>query len=256
MSSMSQIRHILNGDCLYEQLMMTPMQQNHIIFRECLIDGPVNGETLNEFWQNRAAFMARDYNVLPSEYYKKTVDEFEKIIQIPDGDEICLWFEHDLFCQINMWFIISVLTKRKGLNVFRVSPICHHEMEFWKGFGASTPEMLMQAYQQKILFQDHDLQLGIDLWEAYKKNDVLMLKKLSLHTSECFSMLEDICQAQIDRLGKDGHGGKPEVLVRQLLKEGHKSFDDLMSAFNNIGGVYGFGDFQLKKIYDNEKSIL
>jgi hypothetical protein len=94
--------------------------------------------------------------------------------------------------------------------------------------------------------------LGTDLWEAYKKNDLIMLEKLSLHTSECFFMLGDVCKAHMDRLGKDGNGGKPEILVRQLLKEGYNSFDDLMSAFNDIGGIYGFGDIQLKKIYDKE----
>jgi hypothetical protein len=253
---MSKKYHILNGDCLNDQLKNTPIDGNMIIFRECLIDGPVNGETLNEFWQNRASFISKEYKVLQTEYYNKTVVEFKKIIQIPNGADLCLWFEHDLFCQVNMWFLISVLSNRTGLNVFRISPICHHEKEFWRGFGASTPEMLSQAYQEKILLKDQDFKLGCDLWEAYRKHDLLAMKKLSNQTSGCFYMLEEVCQAHIDRFGLNQNDGKPEKLVREILQEGHKPFDDVMQEFSEVGGIYGIGDLQLKKIYEREIKLM
>lgn len=252
---MSEIYHILNGDCLYNQLKLTSIQGNFIVFRECLIDGPVNSDTLYDFWHQRAAFISENYEATLDDYFHKMVSEFERILKIPEDSEIYLWFEHDLFCQANMWFIISVLAKLNHNQIYRVSPISNNEEKFWKGFSVSDIEMLVEAFHQKIAFQNQDIQLGCDLWEAYKRNDIQALINLSKQTSSCFYRLDDVCQAHIDRFDAYNNGGKPEKLVRQILKDGYMSFDDVKKAFFKVGGIYGFGDLQLRRIYDNETNM-
>lgn len=49
--------HILNGDCLKFQL-QDIIHAELIVTRECLIDGNVQGETLTDFYANRAEFTA------------------------------------------------------------------------------------------------------------------------------------------------------------------------------------------------------
>jgi len=41
--------HILNGDCLAEQLKQTKVNHDFIVCRECLIEGPLNAEKSDEF---------------------------------------------------------------------------------------------------------------------------------------------------------------------------------------------------------------
>ena len=98
--------HILNGDCLAEQLRNTKINQDFIICRECLIDGKVVANSLAAFWAIRAKFITESYNASIEEYYENTVNELEKLKTLPDGSEVCLWFENDLFCQINKLVVI------------------------------------------------------------------------------------------------------------------------------------------------------
>ena len=46
----------------------------------------------------------------------KLVSEFEKIQNIEEGVDINLWFEDDLFCQVNFWFVISLLSSLNHKN--------------------------------------------------------------------------------------------------------------------------------------------
>jgi hypothetical protein len=70
--------HILNGDCLAEQLSQTTINQDFIVCRECLIDGNVKADNLDDFWKVRADFIVDSYNAKPEDYFERTVKEFER----------------------------------------------------------------------------------------------------------------------------------------------------------------------------------
>ena len=99
------IYHILNGDSLAYSFPETKINGEMIVVREGLIDGDLSGDTLHYFWQSRAKYMG----LAEAEYHNNVVKEFEKIMNAPDNSEFNLWFEYDLFCQVNMWFVISMI---------------------------------------------------------------------------------------------------------------------------------------------------
>jgi hypothetical protein len=78
------------------------------------------------------------YKVSTEDYLNKTVTEFEKLNHLPDHSEVCLWFENDLFCQANMWFVISILANQPTLKIFRIFPVIENKADLWKGFGVAT----------------------------------------------------------------------------------------------------------------------
>jgi hypothetical protein len=99
--------HILNGDALVDRFAAANIQGTYIIVREALIDGPVYAKTLADFWELRAGYFSADNN---AHYYEVIVSEFEKLKQVNKDDAIHLWFEDDLFCQVNDRSIISVFS--------------------------------------------------------------------------------------------------------------------------------------------------
>ena len=50
--------HVLNGDALACKFSIEGL---FIVARECLIDGPVNASSINEFWKTRASFLSNTY---------------------------------------------------------------------------------------------------------------------------------------------------------------------------------------------------
>ncbi|MCB9075387.1 MAG: DUF1835 domain-containing protein [Chitinophagales bacterium] len=246
--------HILNGDCLADQLKQTNIQGQFIICAECLVDGDLTGDTLSQYWTTRAKFISFTYNTAMDDYYNKCVIELEKIINLPDTSEVCLWFENDLFCQTNMWFILSLLSKKQVKKIFRVFPIIDSNIDLWKGFGISNTQMLEQAYNSKIPFTSKDIKLGDYLWNAYKISDFKKLKELSRQESYCFQHLDEVCQAHIDRFPTDNSLGRPDKIVKEIIENKSEDFQVVFSNFSERQGIYGFGDLQVKNIYDRQFS--
>jgi hypothetical protein len=242
--------HILNGDCLAEQLRHTKINHDFIVCRECLIEGPLIATNPNEFWDIRAKFIAESFNVSVADYFSKTVTELKKTDDLPDYSEVCLWFENDLFCQTNMWFILSMLSNRPGLKLFRVFPAIENKADLWKGFGTANTERLEQSYAAKIPFTPMDIESGKNLWTAYQNGDLNKLKELSEYQSACFEHLKEVCQAHCDRFPGDGNPGRPEKLVKELINTHSKEFHEVFAEFSAKEGIYGFADLQIKNMYD------
>ncbi len=242
--------HLLNGDCLAEQLRQTNINQDFIICRECLIVGPVAADSLDAFWNVRSQFIAGTYQESAEKYFDKTVRELNKLNNLPEQSEICLWFENDLFCQVNMWFVLSLLSKYSTFKVFRVFPVITNKADIWKGFAESTPETPEQAYHSKIHFSSDDIKLGEKLWSAYQNNDLDKLTTLAKTTSDCFEYLEEVCQAHSDRFPLNQSLGRPEKVVLEILKTQPRDFQLVFTEFVKREGIYGFGDIQIKGMFD------
>jgi hypothetical protein len=243
--------HLLNGDQLANQLQGASFFQSQLVFREALIVGPVTSSGLDEFWKTRTEFISSSYGVTAEEYRQKTILEIERLHSLPEDTEICLWFEDDLFCQLNLWFLLSVLADRPKFKLFRVFPPTSTAENRWGGFGRATPNSLQDCYQARVPLTPSDLALGKALWLAYSSQDWDVFKRLSLQSSPCFQLLEEVCQAQLDRL-PGSHGlGKPERILHEILSRGKTDFPQIFQEFNRQAGIYGFGDLQVKAMVNS-----
>lgn len=241
--------HILNGDCLSAQLQSTKLNQNHIICRESLVEGDVSADNISEFWTLRAKFINESYQVAPLSYLENTVKELEKMDEIPDHSEVCLWFENDLFCQVNLWFVISILAKNPTLQIYRIFPIVELSADTWKGFGAANSQKLEQAFSSGVRFGLADIQLGIQLWNAYRLNDFSTLASLANTQSVCFEYLPEVCEAHLERFPKENKLGRPQKVIQEIIATKTGDFQSIFSEFSKREGIYGFSDLQIRNIY-------
>lgn len=244
---MSKVYHVLNGDVLLSQF-PEEVSGEKIVARECLIVGDLKGDSLAQFYQNRAAYLYSAYNHGELEsYYDKAVTEFSKIESIQNGSEINLWFEDDLFCQTNFWFVAYLLNKNNITeNVFWVRP----EKHSLYGFGALNKTQLKEVYQNRIsLNRISDFS---DLWQLYKegKNEELLNKALILQ--ESFPQLLPAVKAHIERIPTEGNPGRPVRVLKEIMKELQtEEFGPVFREFCKRESIYGFGDLQVKQLLDD-----
>ena len=238
---MNKIFNITNGDCLAEQLEETTISGEMIICREALVAGPLQAENLDVFWKVRSEFIAENYGDTKENYYRKVVSECNKMMQIPEDSEVHLWFEDDLFCQVNMWFCLTLIPKDKNINVYRIFPKASKENQ-WKGFSDSDRFDLEEELTSKVLFKQKDLELGLNLWEAYQSNHQNKLKQLSEIQSDCFRFLPELITVY--------QNINPEVFIKNLIQNGITDFSEVFEKFRDELGIFGFGDLQVKLIYD------
>lgn len=247
---MEKLFQILNGDALKEQF---PKELNGeiIVMRECLVDGEVQGDFPDDFFKNRAAFMDKAYGVSKDEYEKTSILELQKIASLPTDTSINLWFEYDLFCQVNLWFVFFLLKKQNGINkVNLVMPQSHRQ---W-GFGGMDKNELQKAYINRKLLKESEINLMANLWQLYVngKHDEIV-HEVSSHY-DTLPFLKEAVLANRARFPKDGSLGKPEQILKEIMDEvGADKFGPVFQAFCKRASIYGFGDLQVKRMYDDLK---
>lgn len=247
------VYNILNGDSLAYSFPGAKIEGNIVVVREGLIEGELSGDNLHDFWQSRARYM----KITQSKYNDSVVKEFEKIMHAPDDSTFNLWFEYDLFCQVNMWFVISIINslpiKKKVFAVY-TSYLDKTSKQFWNGFGPANSDELTICYANRIPLTKADINFGQELWGAYKNGHIEALTNLSKHGSLAFPYLQEVVQAHVDRFPKDGTKGRPEKVIEDITKNISTDFHEVFKEFWNRESIYGFGDTQLKSLYDKVMS--
>lgn len=234
--------HVLAGDAIADNFKQADINGETIVCRECLVEGDVNAASLKEFWQIRSKFITNNYGEKEEKYFQNSVGEFEKLRTLATSEtEVNLWFEYDLFCQVNLWFCLYLLKESKA-KIFRVAPILRQGDEIWKGFGGLETEVLEKCFAERVKFNDAEILLGANLWKAYQIADFETLDKLSETKSSCFPYLREVCRAEIAK------NSLPGRVLRGIMAAGKTDFAEIFTEFTTQAGVYGFGDLQIKRL--------
>jgi hypothetical protein len=109
-----QNTHILNRNALLSKF-PSSIPREKVIFRECLIDGPVDFDSFEPLVLGRSKYLTETYPKAIEEPYNPHISvELEKIMNSSDSDQIYCWFEANLFCQVNLWHSIFLLGDHVG----------------------------------------------------------------------------------------------------------------------------------------------
>lgn len=242
--------HILNGDALLERF-PSNIEGERIVARECLIDGDVSGDTFDAFMTNRAKYLASYDDITEQDYYDKSKTEYQKIRALNVDHQVNLWFEEDLFCQVNLWYISSLLLKAGFKTCQLVRPNKGNEYSF----AHMTNADLLSAYQTSTKLFEQELQFLSSCWLAYVKHDDEMFKQLMQNPPQSLSFVVKAIEAELARRPDSDGLGKPEkellrIIENKKANNENVTFGAVFSEFYSTMGVYSFGDLQVKRMFD------
>lgn len=250
---MTQI-HILNGDSLKEQF-PTSITGEIIIMRECLVDGDVQGNTLDQLFANRARFLESYDEVPKGSYFETSVPELTKIAEIGMNKnqdqikEVYCWFEEDLFCQVNFWFVLYLLTSQTNVNkIYFVRPKKGCEYSF----SHMSQSELIASLNQCALIAPLEINILAKLWPCYQQQKFDEMMALNQLLPSQWQFLQSAIRAQIQRSPDESGLGRPERTLIQIMKELNTlNFGSVFQEFAKREAIYSFGDLQVKRIFDN-----
>ena len=236
--------HILNGDSLREQF-PTAISGEIIVAKECLVDGNVSGESLEDLYKNRIAFLQQAYQSPIKKYHDKVIVEFEKIQALGPEAEVNLWFEDDLFCQVNMWFVAFLLKNYTQVSeVFLIRPTA----DLRYGFGGMSQEDLRAAYGNKEALSSEHIEVFATLWTHYQANELASMQSLAQKHASMLPFLPAAVQAHLDRFPIGD--SRLERSLKAIIAEVGQEFVPVFRAFHERESIYGFGDLQVKRLFD------
>ncbi len=216
--------------------------------RECLVDGDVTGDTFDELLETRATFISESIEgVTKQDYFDKTATELSKLLSVSADTDINLWFEEDLFCQVNFWFTIhTLLNVGRPDNLYLVLPVEPNQY----AFGYCTQDELEQFYKNRISIDNPEL--IAELWKHYQIGNIEKLFDTAKKLEAGYPFILKAVQAHIDRAPGDEENGLPYKTVKELIEElGTTEFEPVFREFIKRLPIYGFGDTQVRKILNN-----
>lgn len=217
-----------------------------LVMRECLVDGDVMASSLAELLEVRARFMASYPDCTVEEYYEKAASQIRLISSIPIDVDVCLWFEDDLFCQVNLWFTAWLLKDHHQLSLVRPEDSLRY------GFSGLDEAGLRKAHENGTDIPAEAMADFSKLWEYYQSEDMESLLTIGTKWQDDFPFLLPAIHAHRNRFPKDGSPGYPTALIEELIAElNTKSFGPVFQEFCRRTPIYGFGDLQVKRLFDD-----
>ncbi|MFA6277735.1 MAG: DUF1835 domain-containing protein [Pedobacter sp.] len=238
--------HILNGDATLFVFKQTKIEGDILVWREILADGPVSKTNL---WELRSDWISKTFGENPANYQQKVITEAEKLNHLDKYDEVTLWFEYDLTCQINLIYILSAINYRKDNSISLICPETIEGMPNFRGLGELNPMQLKKLISQKVKLQKADLELANKAWDLYIENDVEQIKDFLTQDFRNLPLLKKALKAHLLRFPNPSTQlNHIEELLLILSNSGISSKAELYNAFWAQENIYGLTDLQLDHI--------
>jgi len=256
----SSTLHITNGDYTTKRLKKLNFEGQIITWREMLCEGKTTVEVGSEvFWKTRFEFLKSSYNVTKQKFIDYTVKEYRNLCNQKKQDEIVLWFEYDLFCQINMLAVISWLKRyRKGRQISLVCSGKVNTQEKLVELGELSDNNLKQHYTNKIILTQDDIEYADYIWQLYCSDSPLQLENIyKTHKNSTFNYLEEAIKSHLLRFPSIENG--LNHIERGILKTARiNHFNNKTQLLSNLLANqenYGFTDNQYFKKIDELKKL-
>lgn len=255
----ASILHITNGDITTNYLKKLKFSGEFITWREMLCEGKTTTDVGSEsFWKNRYDFFKSSYKISKQKFIDYTVKEYRSLCNKKSQKEIVLWFEYDLFCQINMIAVISWLKRyRKG---YHISLVTSGKVGNYKNLFALSelnPEQVDNHFKNRIALSEDDIEYADYIWQLYCSDSPLRLETIyKFNTNSPFKYLASAIEAHLQRFPtiENGLNRIENTILETAINKKPTSKEQLINQLLDEEDVYGFGDLQYEnKIADLRK---
>jgi hypothetical protein len=159
------VLHVLNGDATAAVFPDT-LPGERAVWRDILMEGPADADA-----ETRAAWLAPRLGVGVDDYARRWREGQRMLADAKAHAEVVLWFEQDLFCATNLWFVLD------RLDAARVS-LVFPPLSAGGGLGALAPAAFAPLFEQRRVLTARDIADARALWRAYAAPEPLPLTRL------------------------------------------------------------------------------
>ena len=240
--------HIHNGDCSADIAKQSSLPGEHVAWRESLITGPTPVGHLGDDWRRlRAQHLSEAYGVELQECEQGLLSQEETLATFGEHDEVVLWFEHDLFCQLHLLYLLNWFWRR-DLRKTKLSLVCVADFpgkEGFHGLGELMPHEFTSLFPTRQPVTRAQLDLATSAWQAYCSANPTDIGQVLQTDTSALPFLDAALRVHLERFPAAKNGlGRIENRALQLIHDGLNRFSDLFAKFSEAEPVYGLGDAQ------------
>jgi len=256
---MSSLLHITNGDVFTQRLSSLNLNGDVITWREMLCEGKTLTNVGSEsFWKTRFEFLNKNYKVSKSSFIEKTLKEYRSLCNHKQQDQIVLWFEYDLFCQVNLLAVVSWLkANRKYAQISLVCSGKQDDSDNLYALNELSNEQLLKLYDNRVVLSQDDIEYADYVWQLYCSDNPMRLENLSDFKNYKFDYLSDAISAHLRRFPslKNGLNDMENNILQLSVDQKPNNKKELLSTILRNQGSLGFGDSQYARAISRLKPL-
>ena len=220
---MTRFLHVANGTSTTATIHRAGLPGRSSIWADALHDGPVPGGIADaDLLAVRALYLARTFRTSHEETIAELHRWRDAIASVDSYDELVLWYEHDLFDQLNL---IQVLNWIAGLpSTPRVSLIsigAFPGRERFKGLGELSPDELAPLFDTRQPLTYAQYGLAERAWHAFRSSDPRSIETVVAGDTSPLPFLADALRRHLEEFPWIGDGlSRTERRLLELLAPG------------------------------------
>lgn len=240
--------HIHNGDSTALTAKKARLPGEHVAWREALVCGPAPGNlSESEFIDVRARHASEAYDMPLETCREESRKQHETLASFADHEEVVLWFEHDLFCQVHLIYLLNWFAQRE-IGKTKLTLISIDEfpgIDDFRGLGQLNEKQLASLLPQRQAITSQQLETGARAWRAYSSADAAELVSLLNSDLSALPFLHAALKKHLLRFPSTRNGlGRIENVGLELVAASYSKFKSLFPEFMRREPRYGFGDAQ------------
>ncbi|MBW5446157.1 DUF1835 domain-containing protein [Cohnella sp. CFH 77786] len=256
--------HIVNGDVVGAKLRKANIRGDILVWREVYPVGPVFVE-MDELHQRspRAEYLERTLGISADDYLTHYKSQEQILLNFRNYDEIVFWFEHDLFDQLMLCYLLNWFSRR-SIGHTKLNLLCigdYPGIDLFRGLGQLTTkqlETLAGAWQR---IGQKELKTGSRIWDAYASPDIVRHVAILHEDTSALPFAHAALELHVSRLPSARNGlGIVEQTTLELVRHG---VDTPRKLFKEIGSrlsLLGMGDlefwYRLRSMSEQPNALL
>ncbi|MNQ94526.1 hypothetical protein D3C85_1100470 [compost metagenome] len=252
---MPKTLHIVNGDAFGDKLRASGIDGEILVWRESLYEGPIGMHMSDSvLLAKRASYMQQKYGIPEDTFRDQTLAQETKLDTLSnDVGEVVLWFEHDLYDQLMLSYLLSRIAEQSHC-AFQLSLVCidHYPgVDPFYGLGQLTVDQILPLHGTWLPVTDKQLRLACKVWKAYAASEPLSMAALLEGDLSALPFLKKALAAHTARF-PSLHNGLSAIqqLTLELLVDDDVSVLSLFQKVTEQASHYGLGDLQFWGILD------
>ena len=150
---------------------------------------------------------------------------------------------------MNLWFVAHLIFECSGkVDLFLIRPTAPIQY----GFGGMDTTSLIEAYQTRQKVSAIGFSALNTLWKYYQAGKYPEMVTVAEQHKDEFPFLPAVVQANEERFTGEG---RPLRSLKEIIdKMGSDEFGPVFREFYEREAIYGFGDLQVKRMFDQIKN--
>lgn len=215
---MSHTLNITNGDCAIAIMKKAGICGEFLPWRDVLHEGPVpQGLSLEDLSEVRAKYISGNGWADTEEIQRSFLERDNVLKSYQDYEKVILWFEHDLYDQLQMLQILDWF-HGKNLENTRLLLICTDQY-----LGMMTPEEMTSLFRHEVIITDSQLELAKRSWSAFRENTPDKWNALLKEDTSALQFLAGAILRMLEEFPNQRNGlSRTEQQALIIISEGEK----------------------------------